>query len=54
MINILLFLNHGGKVGIQSQQVPAGTSPIPAIIIAVIFIAIIVGLWILLSKKKTI
>jgi len=54
MINKLLFLNHGVHSGIQNQQVPAGTSPLPAIIIAVIFIAVIAGLWIFFSKKRTV
>lgn len=55
LIDKLIFLQHGGgsTVITPGQQVPAGTSPIAAIVIAVILIAIIVGLWFLLARKKS-
>jgi len=55
MLNKLIFLHHGGgTVAIPGQTVPAGASPIPAITLAIVAIAILVGLWILFTKKRSI
>lgn len=54
MLEKILFLQHGGGNINIGQQVPAGTSPVTAIIITVILIAIIGGLWFVLTKKKKI
>jgi hypothetical protein len=55
MIEKLLFLQHGGgNINIPGQQIPAGTSPVPAIILLAIILTIGVGLWVLFSRKKRI
>lgn len=55
LIDKLLFLNHGGgTVTIPGQAVPAGVSPLNAIIAVIVLLAIGVGLWILFTRKKSI
>jgi len=55
MIEKLLFLNHGGgTVTIPGKAVPAGISPLNAIIATIILLAIVAGLWFLFTRKKSI
>jgi len=53
LIDKLIFLIHGGgSKGIPGQQVPPGTSPLAAMIIVAVLIAIGIGIWILFARKK--
>ena len=53
MLDKIIFLNHGGGT-LPVNAVAPGTSPLIGIVIVAVLLAVIIGLWVLLTRKKSI
>jgi len=52
MLNKLIFLQHGGQI--PTTQVSSNINPFIGLVVSIILVGLLIGLWTLFTKKKSI